>query len=133
MNFRLKVREEVRLELTPLIDVTFQLILFFMVSTNFNEAPGIEVELPQASTEQIIQDAKDLEVWLTADSELFVEQEVVNKGELKQRISDALKGNPGILVIIKADEEVAHARVVEVMDIAQELGVQNLSIGTKPK
>lgn len=133
MNFRLKVREEVRLELTPLIDVTFQLILFFMVSTNFNEAPGIEVELPQASTEQIIQDSKDLEVWLTADSELFVEQEVVNKGELKRRISDALKGNPGILVIIKADEEVAHARVVEVMDIAQELGVQNLSIGTKPK
>ena len=133
MNFRLKVREDVRLELTPLIDVTFQLILFFMVSTNFNEAPGIEVELPQASTEQIIQDSKDLEIWLTAESELFVEQEAVNKGDLRERIAVALQANAGLLVVIKADEEVAHARVVEVMDIAQELGVQNLSIGTKPK
>ncbi|MGC6508438.1 MAG: ExbD/TolR family protein [Myxococcota bacterium] len=133
MNFKIKVREEVRLELTPLIDVTFQLILFFMVSTNFNEAPGIEVELPQASTEQIIQDSKDLEIWLTADSELFVEQTPVDKAELKEKIALALQTNQGVLVVIKADEDVAHARVVEVMDLAQELGVQNLSIGTKPK
>lgn len=133
MNFRPHRKEEVRLELTPLIDVTFQLILFFMVSTNFNEAPGIEVELPQASTEQIIQDAQDLEVWLTAQSELFVEQQAVTKSELRQQITNALGLNPGILIVIKADETVEHARVVEIMDMAQELGVQNLSIGTKPK
>lgn len=131
MNFRPQRRVLTGLELTPLIDVTFQLILFFMVSTNFNESPGIEVELPQASTEKILREANDIEIWLTADGGIFVEQQAVSKKELRVSISNALEANPNVLVMIKADETATHERVVAIMDMAQELGVQKLSIGTK--
>jgi biopolymer transport protein ExbD len=131
MNFRPQRRILIGLELTPLIDVTFQLILFFMVSTNFNESPGIEVELPQASTEKILREANDIEIWLTADGGIFVEQQAVSKTELRVSISTALEANPNVLVMIKADETATHERVVAIMDMAQELGVQKLSIGTK--
>ena len=62
MNFKRQRREETRVDVTPLIDIIFQLVLFFMVSTTFITAPGIQVDLPRSSAQEILQDSSDVNI-----------------------------------------------------------------------
>ncbi len=78
MNFRRARREETRVDVTPLIDIIFQLVLFFMVSTTFITAPGIQVDLPRSSSQTIFRDQQDLNIWVTDAGEVYIDQKAVS-------------------------------------------------------
>ena len=124
-------RDESTVDVTPLIDIIFQLVLFFMVSTTFISSPGIDVDLPRSSSQTILQDENDLEVWVTRDGGVQVDETPVDWSGLRAAFTGAQKRNPRTLVIIKADKDVDHGRVVAVLDLARSLGLSRLAIATE--
>ncbi len=131
MNFSIRRREESRVDVTPLIDIIFQLVLFFMVSTTFVTSPGIQVDLPRSSAQTIIREKQDLNVWMTAEGSVYLDREPMSWDALAARLSRAAVQDPNTMVIIKADTEVDHGRVVAVMDLARGHGLTRLAIATE--
>jgi biopolymer transport protein ExbD len=131
---RHKARGEATIDFTAMLDVTFNLVLFFAVSTNFaqtQQTTGFEVDLPRSSAEAVIQGDRDLDVWVGADGTVRVDEQPVDAEGLRTLLTARAKADPTTLVILKADEGVSHGRVVAVMDLAKSLGLQRLAIATK--
>lgn len=130
MKFGRSRRPEPMLDVTPMIDIVFQLVLFFMVSTTFISSPGIQVDLPRANSQVVLSDKKDINVWMTMEGAVYVDDDPVDLTQLRQRLRSAAKGDPTTLVVIKADAGVEHGRVVTAMDIARSEGLERLAIAT---
>ncbi|HIG79274.1 MAG TPA: biopolymer transporter ExbD [Cycloclasticus sp.] len=129
MNFKKKVNEELDLNLTPLIDVVFLLLIFFMVTTTFDRETQLKIELPQASGEAK-KALEVLEISIDSKSRFFInEHEIVNSGldTIKKAIKQAAgdKKNPPLL--ISADGQATHQSVVTVLDAASQLGFVNIT------
>src|SRR3989338_5775447 len=135
MNFSSDTHEkdEVTIEIPSLIDVMFTLVLFFLVTTTFVSAPGMKVDLPKSSAQDIQRDKKDITIVIGQNHELLINQKAVNERELQARLSAQAKENPQTLVIIQADQGVSHGLVVRIMDYAREAGLSRLAIATEPK
>lgn len=124
-------RPDPLIDVTPMIDVVFQLLLFFMVSTTFISSPGIEVQLPRASNQVVMSEDRDIRVWVTSDGAVFVDDDPVDVATLRTRLRRAAERDPDTLVVIKADAGVPHGRVVTVMDVARQEGLGRLGISTE--
>ncbi len=114
-----------------MIDVVFQLLLFFMVTTTFISSPGIQVDLPRSSSEVVISDKKDINIWMTNEGAVYADDEPVTTAELLQLFQRRARADPNTMVVIKADQGVSHGRVVGVMDIARNQGLSKLAIATE--
>lgn len=130
MRFSVGRRPDPIVDVSPMIDIVFQLVLFFMVSTTFVTSPGIQVDLPRSSAQTVLSDDKDLQVWVTSEGAVYLDQQPVDTATLRRRFLDAAKANPNTMVVIKADEGVSHGRVVAVMDQARAQGLTRLAIAT---
>ena len=119
--------------MTPLIDIMFQLLLFFILSTTFRNAPSFEVNLPEASTNQLNQRDNSLTITITGEEDIVIENNNVPRDEVLKILTENVINNPGLVLVIEADKSVAHGKVVELMDVAQEAGVQMLQVGAKEK
>ncbi len=125
-------KKKVGLNITPLIDVLFILIIFFTVSSTFMEQPGIKLELPKAVTSEAQQLEKAV-LYISPESKLFfLDQEVSLEG-LPELLRNSMTGRSEKSLIITADKEVHHGLVVKVMDIARSNGVLKLVISTEPE
>ena len=131
MNFSRSRRVEPAVDVTPLIDIIFQLVLFFMVSTTFITAPGIEVDLPRSSADTVLREQDDLSIWISADGAVYVDDSPVDFAGLEAAMNKAAQKNPGTLVMLKADRDVEHGRVVAIMDAARSRGLTQLAIATE--
>jgi biopolymer transport protein ExbD len=139
VNFRHRPRESTfHLDLTPMIDVIFQLVLFLLLATTFRKphehdnpkSPGIQIDLPRSSAQAVISEKKDLSVWMSEDGGIFLDDKPVQADELKRAFALAAEKDSSTLVIIKADKGVTHGRVVTVMDLARNQGLSRLAIAT---
>ena len=134
MNFRSKRRDEVDLDITPLIDVVFLLLIFFMVSTTFEHNSEINITLPSSSKEvtQAIPDA--VNVGLDAQGNVYINDKSLVNAQLetiKAALSDALVGLNEPPIIISADSNATHQSVVRVMDAARQLGLVKITFATQ--
>ena len=133
MKFRAKRRDRPSIEMTPLIDVTFQLLLFFMLSTTLRNSPSFDVNLPEASTDKLLQEDHSLIIVITKEDDIVIDDAVVKEDSLADILQQKLQENSNLVLVIEADEEVQHKKVVSLMDLASEIGIQQLQIGTKQK
>lgn len=131
MKFAAKRRPDPLVDITPMIDIVFQLVLFFMVSTTFISAPGIQVDLPRSSAQTVLTEKREINVWMTPQGAVYVDDEPMTGEELRTRFRQAAERDTGTLVIIKADTAVEHGRVVTVMDLARSEGLARLAIATE--
>ena len=131
MRFGHPRRPDPLLDVTPMIDIVFQLVLFFMVSTTFISSPGIQVDLPRSSAQTILTENDDLNIWMTVEGAVYVNDDPVDLKELRSRLHQAAERNPSTLIIVKADTGVQHGRVVQVMDLARAEGLTRLAIATE--
>ncbi|GJM05924.1 MAG: biopolymer transporter ExbD [marine bacterium B5-7] len=134
MNFRSERRDEVDLDITPLIDVVFLLLIFFMVSTTFEHNSEINITLPSSSKE--VTDAKPdaVNVGLDAQGNVYINDKSLVNAQLetiKAALSDALVGLNEPPVIISADSNATHQSVVRVMDAARQLGLVKITFATQ--
>jgi biopolymer transport protein ExbD len=134
LNFKRQAGEEVSVNLTPLIDVVFLLLIFFMVSTTFTKESHLEIDLPQSSGEPAKNTVKEIEVVINAKGEYSVnDRPLVNNQEvtLKKAVQTLSNGDTKLPFIITADAKTAHEHVVRVMDVAGQIGFVQLSITTQ--
>jgi biopolymer transport protein ExbD len=121
-----------RIEIIPMIDVIFFLLVFFMVSTlSMTINRGLPVDLPTAaSAPSQVQD--NVTLTLTQDGGLFLDKEPVAPQDIEQRVRAALAASPQLTVLINADGQVQHRTVVEMLDTLRRAGVSALAIAVKP-
>ena len=132
MNFRQLRRPEVSINLTPLIDVVFLLLIFFMVSTSFSELTQLVVDLPQAEGTPASADTSVLLVVDVAGNMTLDGEPVPNNVRgLSAAMGERLSGNTDIPVILSADAMTPHQYVVTAMDVAAQLNITRLTIATE--
>lgn len=134
MKFKRQSSETLELNLAPLIDVVFLLLIFFMVSTTFKHETELKIDLPESNGEPAKVEIKQIEVVIGSAGEYLVnERKLLNnqKDTLKRAILDAAGSDCGLPFIITADAKTPHEYVVRAMDIAGQLGFSRLSITTR--
>jgi biopolymer transport protein ExbD len=135
LNFRTKKRDDVSVDLTPLIDVVFLLLIFFMVSTTFTKETHLEINLPESSAEATTSEQVELiEIVVNSTGGYAINgKSLINNqmDTLKRAIQKTAKGDTSLPMVITADASVAHEYVVRAMDAAGQLGFTKLSITTK--
>lgn len=128
------------INITPLTDIFLVLLIIFMVTSSVivQSAPGgggaragLEVNLPQGGSADMVPSARDLAVAVLADGRLVIDGSVVSEDELEAALTRAKEDTPDAVVIIQADEGVAHGKVVEVMERAKRVGLGQLAIGVR--
>jgi biopolymer transport protein ExbD len=119
------------INVTSLVDIIFNLLLFFLLTTSFSESAGLEIELPEASSADIAIADDDLTVALLRDGTIVVRGEVVDVDQLGQLFKDHKAAHAKGAVIVQADKEVPHGRVVAVVDAAKKVGVRRLGIAAE--
>lgn len=116
-----------QIDIAPLIDVIFQLLIFFMLSSSFTFQSGITVKLPKAVTSDIIK-AENFIVTITRENIIYLNDAVITLKELNQRLSlPASKDRP---LLIKADRRASVGRIVDVWDLCRNLGIERINIAT---
>ena len=133
MKFKRQRKEALAVNLTPLIDVVFLLLIFFMVSTSFTDLSALVVNLPEADGEQRQAETKALELVITASEEMFLNGVPFPADEKNLRLILVEKAGSrrDIPISIIADADTRHAMVVMSMDAVSQLGFKQLSIGTQ--
>lgn len=133
MRFQGARREEPDVNLTPLIDVVFLLLIFFMVSTTFNRETEISIELPEAEGEVLKNERKIVEISIDGEGRFYVnQQEVINTKleTLKQAIATAASDERKPQIILSADRRTPHQAVITAMDASRQLGFMHLTFAT---
>jgi biopolymer transport protein ExbD len=134
VKFKRQLSDDVGVNLTPLIDVVFLLLIFFMVSTTFTRESHLQIELPEASGEPAEALAEQIDVVISAGGDISVNgRPLVNNDEetLRRAVEEVSGGSSELPFIITADAKTPHEFVVRAMDVAGKLGFVKLSITTK--
>ena len=134
MNLRQFTKQDPEVNLTPLIDVVFLLLIFFMVSTTFTKESEISVDLPEAGAEPVEAVMESIDLTIDVKGRYYIDQQkVVNRqiATLKKALKLAVDGRKDVPLVISADANTPHQAVITAMDAARQLGIVNLSIATK--
>jgi len=116
-----------QINIAPLIDVIFQLLIFFMLTSSFTFQSGIDVRLPKAITSDIIKE-ENFTITVTGENVIYWNNKITTIKELRQELSRSAHKNRPIL--IKADRRSSVGRVVDIWDLCRELGIERINIAT---
>jgi len=133
LNFKPDNKDEIDLNLTPLIDVVFLLLIFFMVSTTFDKQAKLNIVLPEASSAKQEQQAEAIVVAIDASGNFYInDRQLVNAQArtLKLALVKVMGNRKNPPVILRADAKTTHESVVRVMDTLAQMGLTKLSIAT---
>ena len=126
-------RRRARIEIIPMIDVVFFLLVFFMMaSLSMTVYRGMPVNLPRAASGSA-PPAESAAITVTRDGQAWLDRQPVTRATLGERLRGLVGANPAVAVVITADEAVAHGRVVDVLDEVRLAGVTRLAIAIRPE
>lgn len=123
--------EKGKLDMTPLVDVVFLLLIFFMLSSKFIVQSSVLVNLPKAAGTEP-QRIEEMSIAISEDGTLFYEDKEISLKGVFDLLDVKIKEDADKVLILKADQNVRHGKVVEVMGIAKDVGVKHIAIATKP-
>ncbi len=134
MKFKRRIQDEPSINLTPLIDVVFLLLIFFMVTTTFTEETRLQVNLPEAEAETLSTQSERLEIVVSRDGSFALNGQTLVNGRVETLLRGlALEsdGNLDLPVVIVADSQASHQSVVTAIDAIGQAGFARLSIATQ--
>ena len=134
MKFKRRIQDEHSINLTPLIDVVFLLLIFFMVTTTFSRETRLQVNLPKAEAETLATQSERLEIVVSRDGSFALNGQTLVNGRVETLLRGlALEsdGNLDLPVIIVADSQASHQSVVTAIDAIGQAGFARLSIATQ--
>ena len=128
-----KVKQPPSLMLSPMIDMIFLLLVFFIVSTMYmSEVKTISLALPMAKYSETLKKS-NFTVSLKKDGTLYLEDAPIELAPLLDRVKEEAKSNTAFSVTIRADEEASYKRVIDLIDALKGAGVTNLGLATDPE
>ncbi len=125
-----QVEAEGEIDITPMLDVVFIMLIFFIVTASFIKESGIEVNRPDASTAQAKPRANIL-IAINENDEIWINKRRVDESQVRANIERLHAENPQGTVVIQADEEAKTRKLVAVMDAARQAGVYDVSLATE--
>lgn len=132
MRLPTAAKKKARIEIIPMIDTMFFLLVFFMIATlSMTVQKGMPVNLPTAesATDDV---PEQVSITMTKKGELFLNKEPIVVVDLESRLRSLLQTGDDFTVVINADEAVSHGRVIEIMDSVRKAGISDMAIATKP-
>ena len=126
------VEEKDEPNITPMLDVVFILLIFFIVTANFIKEPGLEVNRPDSETAEPTENAAIL-IAVGNAGEIYMDGRRIDKRQVKANVVRLLAENPQGSVVIQADEKATADTIMAVMDGAREAGVYNISLASEPQ
>ena len=133
MRLRQSRREDPDLNMTPLIDVVFLLLIFFMITTTFQKESDLELSLPEASGEPVEREETAFELVIDKNGHYYVnESKIVGDDveSLKNSIAKSILGKEDLPFVIRADGEASHQNVIRAMDAASQLNISKIAFAT---
>tara|TARA_R110000868_G_scaffold364037_1_gene626603 strand:+ start:144329 stop:144748 length:420 start_codon:yes stop_codon:yes gene_type:complete len=134
VQFRRQTNQEVTVNLTPLIDVVFLLLIFFMVSTSFTKETHLSLNLPEASGDESVVAVDAIEVTISSSGNYAVNGRTLvssNLANLQKALTEVSGGNIDLPLVITADAKTPHQAVITAMDAAGKQGFAKLSLTTQ--
>ncbi len=133
MAIKRKESKAEELNLTPMLDVIFQLLIFFMVTAVFAITPGLDIKLPE-SEEAEAPEKENLFIVIDEEGDMKLNHKTVTFANLKEVLgTKRVQLDDTTMLIIQGDEKSFHGQVVKVMDIARQVGIIDLVIATEPQ
>lgn len=120
------------IDLTPMLDVVFIMLIFFIVTASFIKEPGIEVNRPDATTVEPKANANIL-VAISSDNEIWINKSVVDPRQVETQLQVLLSENPKSALVIQADNEANVKTMAEVTEAARKVGIADVSVSAEKK
>lgn len=133
MQLTRSLKPQISLDLTPLIDVVFQLVIFFMVATVFNTSPGLELEIPVSETVEAI-DVDEVRLTLISPEEIYLNEDLVSWDELAgemDRLAPFIREQEKS-VVIEGDRTVPYETFIKTLDLLRARGIEGVGLITRP-
>lgn len=124
--------DEAQIDLTPMLDVVFIMLIFFIVTASFIKEAGVEVNRPEASTSNPVENVNIL-VAVNANNEIWMDNRRIDVRAVRANIERLHAENPKGAVVIQADNKSNTETVAAVLDAAREAGVYDVSLATEDK
>jgi len=132
MKFRRQKKGSPNFDLTPLIDVVFQLLIFFMLTTTFlNLESRVKVNLPTGDF-AAAEPTNNITVTITENNTIYFNGKLIDPLKITENVVSELKKDPQGVVVLEADQNVLHGKVIRVMDLIKKGGAEKIAIATKP-
>ena len=132
MKFRRRPPRRARIEIIPMIDTVFFLLVFFMMaSLSMTVHGGIPVNLPKAARAEAAR--APVSISITREGVIYLEREPIEPAQLTARLQERVRTEPEVGVVIEADTDALHGRVVDVMDAARLAGIGKMAIAVTPR
>ena len=127
---RIREEEDAAIDMTPMLDIVFIMLIFFIVTTSFVKEAGIQVNKPEAN-QATKEPSANIFIAIRDNGEIWMDKRQVEVERVAANLERMLAEQPTDLVVIQADKESEHGRVVEVMDQVKEAGIDKISIAAE--
>ena len=133
MEFKKRRKREIHIDITPLLDTVFILLIFFALSLNFTKNTALDIELPKITSTKTAQPNDKITINITKDEIIYLNSKPVDNIINLKKMLLKLKKNKNSVLIIEADLNVRHGKIVEIMDTCKTSGVNNIAIAAHIK
>ncbi len=134
MMFERRLKPHINVDLTPLIDVVFQLVIFFMISSVFNTAPGITLDLPESATSENVE-ITELRLTVISEDEIYVNKDLCDLNTLEETIQ-LVRERDGIedpVVVLDGEKNIPYQLMIEMLDALRKQGYDGVNLVTSEK
>jgi len=132
MKFNREPEEDFRLDMTPMIDVIFLLLIFFMVSTVFVDfSKKMEITLPESSASEETVKQEEIVIEVTKKGEIFLKGKKIRIEMVRKFLEQKLNKKKNVSIIIRADKKVEYGRVIKLLGYCKELKIEDVSVAVK--
>ncbi len=127
---RIKAADDSQIDMTPMLDVVFIMLIFFIVSTSFVRESGVEVNRPNAAT-ATAQSKSGIFVAIKDNGEIYIDRKQVDVQRVRASLERLLAEQGEVGLVIQADQDTRHGVVVKVMDAARDAGIRQISVAAE--
>jgi biopolymer transport protein ExbD len=133
MRMERRLKPQISLDLTPLIDVVFQLVIFFMISTTFNTAPGIELNLPNSKTASMVK-VDQVRITFVSEEEIYLNEKLYSIKSLEEELDNLapILRDQDKPIIVEGDQGAPYQLLIQVLDMLRSRDIAAANLITLP-